>query len=58
MEATLCRGADSIYVLVTDDSQSVHFRRTNCYLLQSDVVWCLHVCHDEFKFSAYKLSTA
>jgi hypothetical protein len=56
MEVMLCRGADSIYILVADDRQSVHFQRRNCYLLQSDLVRYLR--HDEFKCSAHKLSTA
>ena len=56
MEVTLCRGADSIYTLLVDDRQSVHFQRRNFYLLQSDVV--RYLCHDEFKCSAHKFSTA
>jgi len=56
MEVTLCRVADSNYILVADDRQSVHFQRRNCYLLQSDVV--RYLCRDEFKCSAHKLSTA
>jgi hypothetical protein len=37
MEVTHCRGADSIYMLVADDRQSVHFQRRNCYL--SSQMW-------------------